>query len=190
MKAVALVLAVAFGCAAAPPNDKTLGGSAAPVQVEIFSSFDCSACKQLHEEFLPLLVQNYVVSGKVFVVQHEAPLEGHALARKAAEYATAAARIGKYWAVTDALFRRQAEWEGRGDVWTAVSAVLSAEEAQRVQSLVKDPAVAAEVERDSARKFQYIPTIVVTSGAKSHPLNGMPDFGLFRRLVDSLLIRR
>jgi protein-disulfide isomerase len=190
MKSLFFILAAIFSCTAATADDRIMGGTSAPVQVEIFSSFDCDACKQLHDEFLPLLVQNYVLPGKVYVVPRESPLQGHPLARKAADYATAAARIGKYWPVADALFRHQAEWESRGEVWTTVSAVLTPDEQKQVQSLANDPAVDSEVERDAARRFQYIPTIIVTSGSRTYPVNGLPSFGLFRNLLDLLLSRR
>jgi protein-disulfide isomerase len=190
MKSFLLLLAVAFVCTAASRDDRIMGGTAAPVRVEIFSSFDCEPCKQLHEGFLPLLVQNYVLQGKVYVVPHESPLQGHALARKAADYATAAARIGKYWPVADALFQHQAEWEARGEVWTTVAAVLTPQEKTQVQSLLNDPSIDAEVERDASRKFQYIPTILVTSGARTYPVNGLPSFDFFRNLLDLLLSGR
>jgi len=187
MKHLVWILAAVLPGTAAPRDDRSVGVPNAPIRVEVFSSFDCPACKQLHEQFLPLLVRDYVVQGKVYLVPHECPLEGHPLARKAADYATAAARVGKYWAVADALFEHQADWEGRGEVWTTVAAVLSPEERSQVQSLANDPAVDAEVQRDMARRFQYIPTIIVTSRFRSYPINGMPDFGLFRRLLDGLL---
>lgn len=181
------MLAATFVCAAAPRDDRVMGGTGAPVRVEIFSSFDCEPCKQLHEAFLPLLVQNYVLQGKVYVVPRESPLQGHPLARKAADYATAAARIGKYWPVADALFQHQSEWEARGEVWTTVAAVLTPEQQKQVQALASDPTVDAEVERDASRKFQYIPTILVTSGSQTYPVNGLPSFDLFRNLLDLLL---
>ncbi len=190
MKYLSLLLAAALVCAAAARDDRIMGGTAAPIRVEIFSSFDCEPCKQLHEGFLPSLVQNYVLDGKVYVVPHESPLAGHPLARKAADYATAAARIGKYWPVADALFQHQSEWEARGDVWPTVAAVLTPQEQTRVQALLNDPSVDAEVERDASRKFQYIPTILVTSGSRTYPINGLPSFGLFRNLLDMLLSGR
>lgn len=187
MNNVVFILAAVLPCLAAAPDDRTIGGPTAPIRVEIFSSFDCSACKQLHDQFLPLLVRDYVMQGKVYVVPHESPLEGHPLARKAADYAIAAARIGKYWPVADALFQHQAEWMARGEVWTTIAAVLTPAERSRVQALGNDPAVDAEVQRDMARRFQYIPTIIVTRGSGTYPVNGLPDFGLFRRLLDGLL---
>lgn len=176
MKCFLLILAATLACAAVTRDDRVLGGTSAPVRVEIFSSFDCEPCKQLHEAFLPLLVQNYVLQGKVYVVPHESPLQGHPLARKAADYATAAARIGKYWPVADALFQHQAEWEARGEVWTTVASVLTPEEQKQVQSLANDPSVDAEVERDASRKFEYIPTILITSGTPDIPGKRITSF--------------
>jgi len=184
-----LLAAVLCSSASLPEvdKDKAIGGPAAPIRVEIFSSFDCQPCKQLHEQFLPLLVRDYVISGKVYVVHRESPLEGHPLARRAADYATAAAHIGKYWQVADALFKHQLEWQASGRVWETVAPVLTPAEQSRVRALGDDPAVDAEVQRDMARRLTYIPTIIVTSKSRVYPINGLPDFGFFRQLMNMLL---
>jgi len=187
VKLFALTLSAVLSCTAASLEDRAIGGPAAPVRVEIFSSFDCPPCKQLHEQFLPELVRDYVIAGRAYVIQHEAPLEGHLLARKAADYAMAAAHVGKYWQAADALFKHQAEWQASGQIWETVAAVLTPAERSRVQALANDPSVDAEVQRDMARRFNYIPTIIVTSKSRVYPINGLPDFGLFRQLMDVLL---
>ena len=65
--------------------------------IEIFSDYACPHCKLYHENTLPLVMRDYVVKGKVYVVNREFPLNipGHQFARLAAQYATAAARIGE-----------------------------------------------------------------------------------------------
>ena len=142
-------------CLAASPDvdkGKILGSLSAPIQIEVYSDFECPACKTFHEQMLPRIVQDYVIPGRVVVVSHEFPLNiaAHKYSREAANYATAAARLGSgiYQPVTDALFRNQVSWEMTGKVWETVSAVLSAEQQKKVQALVNDPSVLAEVQHD------------------------------------------
>ena len=115
MKRYALALALLLPCFAAVPEidkAKAMGSPTAPVTMEVFASFDCPHCKDLHDNTLPLIIRDYVVPGKVYLVNREFPLAGqyHPFAREAADYAVAAARIGKYQQVADALFRNQQRW--------------------------------------------------------------------------------
>ena len=57
-----------------------------------------------------------MASGKVRIIFRDYPLPQHPYARKAAVYADAAARIGRYERVCDTLFRTQDDWGQTGDV--------------------------------------------------------------------------
>src|SRR5215475_3448306 len=113
MKTLALALAALLPAAAAAPSDagkgKTMGNPAAPILLELYSDFMCPHCKHLHEAILPAIILDFVKTGKAYLVFREYPLPipQHVYARPAAEMATAAARIGKYEAVSDALFKDQ-----------------------------------------------------------------------------------
>ena len=103
-------------CMAAMPEidrNKTLGNPTAPVKIEVFSDFTCPHCKHFHEEVLPQLMKDYVVPGKVYIIDRAFVLP-HEHSREAFVYATAAARIGKYHAVADALYAQQATWFASG----------------------------------------------------------------------------
>src|SRR4051812_33657215 len=130
MKVYALALALVLPCLAATPEvdkAKALGNPAAPITMEVFASFDCPHCKDLHETTMPLIMRDYVTSGKVYLVNREFPLSGqyHPYAREASNYATAAARVGKYQQVSEALFKNQAAWAVNGKVWDFIAPVLS-----------------------------------------------------------------
>ena len=196
MKFSALALLALFPCLAAmPPVDKAkaTGNPSAPIIMEVFSSFDCPHCKIMHDTVDPALIHDYVMPGKVYLVKREFPLTGeyHKWAREAANYATAAARIGKYDVVADALFKNQAQWAVNGQVWQTVESVLTAPEKAKVQSLVKEPGVVAEVEQDYqegiAGAIQSTPTIIISSKGKKYPFSGVPNYDLFRKFLDDLL---
>jgi protein-disulfide isomerase len=197
MKLCVLALLALFPCLAASPaidKQKATGNPAAPLVMEVYSSFDCPHCKIMRESFEPMVIRDYVMPGKVYLVHREFPLSGqyHPYAREAANYATAAARIGKYEAVADALFKNQASWTQDGKVWQTVASVLTASEQAKVQALAKDPGVLGEVEMDYqagiSGAIQSTPTIVVTAKGKKYPFAGVPpSYEFFRQFLDGLL---
>lgn len=199
MKLPAVALAALLPLLAALPTGtdraKLMGSPNAPILMEIFGSFDCTHCKALHEEILPRLVKDYVVPGKVAILSREYPLWGpyHPYARQAADLATAAARIGKYEPVADALFKNQLVWASNGQVWETVATVLTASEQTRVQTLVKEPGVLAEVQKDvdQATKdgVNQTPTIFLNVKGKRFalPQAGVPPYELLKSLLDGYL---
>jgi protein-disulfide isomerase len=196
MKILALAFAALLPCLAAGPDvdkGKTMGDPAAPMLFELYSDFACPACKNLHENVLPAIVLDYVKTGKAYLVFREFPLAipEHVYSRGAAAFAVAAARIGKYQTVSDALFRNQKAWGVSGKVWETVAGVLTPEEQKKVQALAKDPAVLAEVQREVDRGTQSLisqtPTVLVTYKLRQQPWTQFGDYSLFRGYVDALL---
>src|SRR5690349_16314007 len=99
MKLLALAVTAILSCAAANldvDKGKILGSPDAPVRIDVYSDFACPACKNFHEQTLPLILNEYVMSSKVYVVNREFPLNipEHKYSREAANYASAAARLG------------------------------------------------------------------------------------------------
>lgn len=198
MKFLAVALTALLPCLAASQDvdkGKVIGNPSAPILIELYSDFQCPGCKGLHEQMLPLIMQDFVVPGKACLINHEFPLNrpDHAHSREAANYATAAARIGRYQQVEDALFKNQASLALDGKVWEAVASVLTPAEQKKVQALAKDPSVLAEVERDvqagQGVPVTQTPTLVVTHRLKRYPFGGQPNYALFRHFLDDLLAK-
>jgi protein-disulfide isomerase len=194
MKPFVLALTALLPCLAASWDadaGKAMGSPSAPIRIEVFSDFECPACKGLHEQILPLLFKDYVIPGKVYLVSREFPLPMHQYSREAANYATAAARLGKYEQVADALFLNQVAWEANGKVWDTVAGVLTPAEAKKVQVLAKDPSVLSEVQRDvdagRAAGINQTPTMFVTHGTSRFPVVGVVNYNLLRSMLDGLL---
>jgi protein-disulfide isomerase len=196
MKLYAAALVVLLPCLAAVPEvdkNKALGSPTAPVRIEIFSDFTCPHCKLLHEATLPQLMKDYVVPGKAYIVDRAFPLSGpgHEHSREAFAYSVAAARIGKYLQVADALYKEQGTWVNSGNVWATVAAVLSPAEQKKVQALAKDPGVLAEIEAEYqegiASGLNQTPTLIVTTAGKRYPLPPAPDYRLLKSMIDALL---
>jgi protein-disulfide isomerase len=192
MKLSVLFFALLPLVAAAPSIDKgkSLGNPAAPITIELFSDFQCPACRQLHMEVLPSLMRDYVIPGKAYLVYKEFPLPQHNHSREAAAYACAAARVGKYDQVADVLFQNQPTWSNDGKVFETVSTALTPAEQKKVQALAKDPAVLEEVQQDvlegQSIPVNATPTMVIIRGAKRYPIPGPINYNLLRGLLDGL----
>jgi protein-disulfide isomerase len=200
MKLCALLLAAFIPCLGQPlPADtnKAFGNPSAPVRLDVFSDFECPACRNFHVNMLPQIERDYGPTGKLYIVQHEFPLNipAHKLSREVAAYATAAARIGKYDVVADALFQKQPSWytEAPNPIkfWDVIAGVLTPAEQKKVQALAKDPSVLAEVQSDvdlgNRLRVDSTPSFFLTHGMQrfSLPWQGL-SYPLFRSMVDGM----
>ena len=82
---------------------EAVGSKSAPVVMEVFSDFQCPACKSLYESTNRQLMDSYVNTGKVYLIHRDFPLPMHSHSKEAAQYSRAAAQIGKLEAVEDVL---------------------------------------------------------------------------------------
>jgi protein-disulfide isomerase len=179
---------VALGAWAAQLRSR--GVSTAPIVIDVYSDFQCPACKALYERTLGPLAYDYIDKGKVYLVHHEYPLPQHAHAMEAACYACAASRVGKYEQVCDVLFHQQDTWAANGKVDETVCSVLTPAEAKKVRALAKDPAIAAEVRQDiqagQSAQINQTPTMILTYRAKQYRIPG-GNYDILRRFIDQLL---
>jgi protein-disulfide isomerase len=197
MKRLALALlasSVAFAITPEIDKAKALGNPTAPIIMEVFASFTCSHCRDLHETTTPLIIKDFVNTGKVYLVFREFPLSGpyHPHAREAANYAVAAGRVGKYHEVAAALFKNQMAWSQSGKVWDTVAAVLTPADQKKVQALVKDPGVVAEVQKEYdagvAAGINATPTVFVHQGANRYPIDAKRlHYGFLKSLLDGMM---
>ena len=92
----------------------TLGNTSAPVMIEEFGDFECSACASLHPA---LKTMKGEFGSRLVIVFREFPLTSvhrHALA--AAQVAEAAGLQAKFWEMHDLLFENQSTWHDASDV--------------------------------------------------------------------------
>jgi protein-disulfide isomerase len=193
MKLFAIGLLLALSCVAAGPEGekaKTAGNTTAPIRLDLYSDFTCPHCKMFHDQVLPKIVDDFINQGKAYLVFHDYVLSGpgHEHSREAAQYAASAARLGKYSQVAGALFASQASWAVSGKVWDTVSPVLTPAERTKIQALVKDPAIAAEVQNDvnmgNASRVDRTPTVVISPrGKKPTPWSYWNDYALFKSFM-------
>jgi protein-disulfide isomerase len=195
MRVLAVVLlAATLLMAGSTANIKgnTYGNPSAPIVLEVFSDFQCPACKTLHDGIFQQILADYVRPGKVYVIYRYYPLTIHPYGRACAEFACAAARVDKYAQVADLLFARQAIIAQTGQIEEIVNSVLTPVEAQTVRSLVKSPVVKGEIDTDVAEgslvPVTGTPTLWVTArGKASRAINWPVEYRILRAYFDSLL---
>ncbi len=170
---------------------KALGSKSAPITMEVFSDYQCPACGQLYVQTLRQVIDNYVSAGKVYLVHRDFPLPAHKYARDAARWANAAAQIGKFEKVEEALYTRREAWENSGSIEAVVAAVLSPAELKKVRALVQSGKLDAVIDKDVALggtfKVQQTPTAIVTCRGQTYPIVGVVSYSILRRFFDDLL---
>jgi len=195
MKSFAIALALSLVCVAAGPDvekAKTMGLMTAPIRMDLYSDFTCPHCKMFHDQILLRVNEDFIKTGKAYLVFHDYVLTGpgHEHSREAALYAAASAHLqpSRYAEVSGALFAAQSSWAISGKVWETISPVLNAAERTKIQQLFKDPAIAAEVQNDvnlgNSSRVDRTPTVVISPrGKKSTPWSYWNDYALFKSFV-------
>jgi protein-disulfide isomerase len=173
---------------------KTFGSKTAPVIMEIFSDFQCPACKTLFLSTNRQLMDNYVSTGKVYLIHRDFPLPMHAYSRVAARYGRAAAQIGKLEPVEQALFQNQEKWEQSGDVDGIVAGVLSSADMTKVRALVKGGTLDVAIDKDYALGQMYrvtqTPTTVFHCKGQTYPYAGVMSYDILKQFLEQLLSQK
>jgi protein-disulfide isomerase len=173
---------------------KAFGSKSAPIVMEVFSDFQCPACKSLFETTNRQLMDNYVTTGKVYLIHRDFPLPMHAYSRVAARYGRAAAEIGKVEVAEKTLFDNQEKWEQSGDVDGTLAAVLSAADMAKVRALVKGGTLEPLIDKDYALGQMYrvnqTPTSVFHSKGQTYPYSGAMNYETLHQFLDQLLSQK
>jgi protein-disulfide isomerase len=173
---------------------KAFGSKNAPVVMEEFSDYQCPACKTLYTTTNRLLMDNYVTTGKVYLIHRDFPLAQHAYSRIAARYARAAAQLGKIEPVEQALFQNQEKWEQTGDVEGTIAAILSASEMNKVRALVKGGTLEPLIDKDFALGQTYrvsqTPTTVFHCKGQTYPFAGSMTYDTMKQFLEQLLSQK
>jgi len=186
-----LVLGVAGSPTAQTKTTRAVGPVTAAVRIDLFSDFQCPACKALHEQTIKRVKEEFAQTGKIRLVHHDFPLPQHKYARQAAMLAAAADRLGKFDAVADALFHQQESWGQSGNVDAVVDSVLTPEERKKLREIAKDPAILANIERDiqlgERMKVGSTPTMIVTHDGKPNPVVGVVSYPVFSKYLNTIV---
>jgi protein-disulfide isomerase len=179
---------------AAAQSDTCVGGRpTAPVKIEVFSDYQCPACRDFYLSTMRSVLSDYADAGKVCVVYREFPLSQHQHAQAAAKFGVAAMRMGqRYWAqVTDALYNKQDQWAQDGKIEPVIAAALNKEDMARLQKEMSSPSVNTTItsDMDLGKKMEVnsTPTFFIYAKGKTEKVAGGVQYAILRRYLDSLL---
>lgn len=189
-----LALAALFSVSAyaAESGECIKGKPTAPIKIEVFSDFQCPACRAFYLETMKQVMTEYGDTGKVCIAYREFPLTMHTHARKAARYGHAALRISpQLWIqVADTLFQNQETWAASGDIEAALAKALSPKDLAEIKKLVASPAsldaaIEADIKLGTEKEINSTPTFFVTSAGKTEKVPGAIRFPILKRYLDT-----
>ena len=173
---------------------KAYGSKNAPITMEVFSDFQCPACKQLYKTTNQQLLDNYVNTNKVYLIHRDFPLPMHAYSRIAARYVRAAAGLGKAEQAEKVLFDNQEKWEQSGDVDGTVASALSAADMTKIRAVAKGTSLDAAIEKDVTLGKGYnvnqTPTTIIHFKGQTYPVVGVVSYDVLHQFLDQLLSQK
>jgi protein-disulfide isomerase len=171
-----------------------LGGSLnSPIRLEVFSDFQCPACRDLYLGTIRQLLQEYCSKDKVCVIYHEFPLAIHQYSREAARYSEAAARLGqqRLLPVVDSLFTNQTQWAQDGSLESTVSKALSQDDFQKLKKIMQDSsineAIDKEVQLGVQKEVKSTPTLFIYYIGKQQKVEGVVAYPVLKQFIDSIV---
>lgn len=173
----------------AADRGRVLGDSTAPVWVVVVSDYQCEACKNWHEDVLPLLRERYVSKGRVRVAYLNRPLPSHLNGTASALVGVCAAAQGKFWETSGRIFATQARWKALPDARPFLdSLALKSVVDSAAYHICSDRArgqklLANDLERTTAAGVDSLPTFFIGS----HKHVGMIGPKRLFAVVDSAL---
>jgi protein-disulfide isomerase len=174
--------------------EQVLGGKLdAPVRIEVFSDFQCPACRAFYMSTIRQVLKDYCQADKVCVIYHEFPLAMHPYAREAARYSVAAQRLGRaQWAaVVDALYENQERWALDGKVDAAVMGAVSPQDFAKIKKMLQEPSIEDAIVRDIAlgqkRDVKSTPTWFAASPTATQRVEGPVEYSVLKPWVDKIV---
>jgi|WetSurMetagenome_2_1015567.scaffolds.fasta_scaffold81932_2 protein-disulfide isomerase len=171
-----------------------LGGSLkAPIKLEVFSDFQCPACRELYLYTIKKVIQDYSGKDKVCVIYHEFPLQMHPYSRQASRYIEAVSQLGqqKLLAVFNVLFTDQAQWGKDGNLEASLSKVLSREEIQTLKKIMTDASIDATIEKEiqlgNAKEVTSTPTMIISYSGKQQKVSDPVNYITMKQFFDQIL---
>ena len=174
--------------------EQCLGGELdAPILIEVFSDFECPACRGFYLNTIRPVLKEYCSLDKVCVVYHEFPLPGNRFSWRAAKYSKAAQKLGReQWrTVMLALYENQPTWSWNGSVDNVVSKALVADDYSRLKELLRDRSIDAEIRREVAlgqkKEVTATPTFLVYAIGREQKVVGSLPFSMLKSYFDRIV---
>jgi protein-disulfide isomerase len=197
---ISAILAMGFALWSTPVQSadgvmgQILGGSLnSPIRIDVFSDFQCPACRELFLGTIRPVLQNYSSKDKVCVIYHEFPLPMHQYAKEAARYIEAAGRLGqqKLLPVYESLFTDQAQWAKDGSLELTIAKALPSEDVQKLRKAIVDPSINADLENEIQlglkEEIQSTPTLFISYPGRQQKVEGVVEYTILKQFIDSIV---
>jgi len=172
---------------------KAFGSKRAPVTMEVFSDFQCPACKTLYLSTNRRIMDDYVSTGKVYLVHRDFPLAMHAYSRVAGALRPrrCSTRQGSNpWSRRCFRIRRSGN---RAATWIGtVAAVLSPAEMAKVSRARQrrhaggGPSTKTSPLASCTASCRRRP-LFFHSGGQTYPYAGVMSYDILKQFLDQLL---
>ncbi len=173
---------------------RMLGGSEnSPIRVDVFSDFQCSACREFYLSTVRKVLIEYSSKDKVCVVYHEYPLRQHQYSYEAARYCEAAWRMGvqKLLPVMESIYVDQANWAQDGTLEDSVAKALSSEDFLKLKEIMKEPSINEAIEKEIRfgvkEKVTATPTLIISYPGKKKRIEGLVTYLVMKNFIEDVL---
>ena len=169
--------------------DMALGPANASVTITEYASMTCPHCAAFNETVFPKIKSEYIDTGKVRYVFREFPLDIKAAAGSMLSRCIAKDDAGKYFAVTDMLFRQQNDWVMKNTTETLTRIGKQAGLSQQaVEDCLKDQSLLDKIAADQkfaneVLKVNSTPTFFLNG----EMIRGETSFEEFDKRIKALL---
>jgi protein-disulfide isomerase len=174
-------------------DGRSLGPAEAPLELVVWSDFQCPACRLFAQTVEPILLQRYVVPGKLRITYRDYAFLGDGTAADesigAAVGARCAARQEAFWPYHDSLFANQrGENQGafRQPTLIDIAGLVGLDQGQ-FSTCLADPAVRAAVIEETGQgrgvPVKATPTLIVAGQV----IEGVPSIAALTALLDAEL---
>jgi protein-disulfide isomerase len=169
--------------------DMALGPANAPITITEFASMTCPHCAAFNADVFPKIKSTYIDTGKIRYVFREFPLDIKAAAGSMLSRCIAKDDAGKYFAVTDMLFKQQGDWVTKNTTETLSRIGKQAGLSQQaVDDCLKDQTLLDKIVADQkfaneVLKVNSTPTFFING----EMIKGETSFEEFDKKIQSLL---
>ena len=169
--------------------EMALGPKDAKVTIVEYASMTCPHCAAFNEQVFPKIRSQFIDTGKIRYVFREFPLDIKAAAASMLSRCVANGDAGKYFAVTDLLFRSQNDWVPKNTTETLTrigkQAGLSQ---QQVEACLKDQSLLDKIAADQkyaseVLKVDSTPTFFING----ERIKGETSIEEFEKRINALL---
>ena len=176
-------------------DGRAMGDPNAPVVIETYEDFQCSACRTFTTDIEPRIVEAYVATGKAYYIYRHLPFLDNNLVTKESDQSANASMCagdqGRFWDYHDMLF---ANWNGENQNAFSNKRLVAFAEALELDmnafnQCFQENRFAAEIkaDEDSAKSLQINGTPTVLVNGKTVAPGAFPTFELISQEVEAAL---